>query len=45
MEGESDGVVVDGSQCGVGIGRDRVGFLTQKADWRGSIILNGAEEH
>lgn len=43
MEGESDGVVVDGGQCSDSIGRDGVGFLTQRTDWS-YIILNGAEE-
>lgn len=43
MEGKSDCVVVDGGECGVIIGRDGVGFLTQKVDWGYSVTVNGAE--
>lgn len=42
MEGESDGVVVDGSECAVIIDRDGVGFLTQEIGRGGSITVNGA---
>lgn len=44
MEGESDGVVVDGVKCAVVVGRDGVGLLTQRADWGYSITLNGRRE-
>lgn len=36
-------MVVDGGQCSDSIGRDGVGFLTQRTGWS-YIILNGAEE-
>lgn len=44
MERESDGVVVDGSKCGVVVGRDGVGLFTQRAGWGYSITLNGRRE-